>query len=120
MRRAAWALAGLAWAVTLASPGVAEEPSSQAGTVRKTSQGLHFNVPPDWPIEERGGVVAPIPIEEYLAKKFGAIEARLQALEQRFNGLDIRMRVLEEAIKAKAPAGGLRSTEQQPPPTPSP
>ncbi len=97
--------------LAISVPGYAEEPASKdrKPTVRKTEDGLHFNVPPDWPIEKRAGVTAPIPIEEYLAKKFSAIESRLQVLEQRVNGLDVRLRVQEEA--SKRPGQGLRSSE---------
>jgi hypothetical protein len=83
--------------------------SSEPPTVQKTSEGLHFKVPPDWPIEKRGGIMAPIPIEEYLARKFKALEAQLQALEQRLNGFDVRLRVVEE--QAKKQREGLRSSE---------
>jgi hypothetical protein len=75
--------------------------SGDAVTVRKTKEGLHFQLPPDWPVEKRGGVVAPIPIEEYLAKKFSALEARLQAMEQQLGGIDVRLRVLEEEAKKR-------------------
>jgi hypothetical protein len=60
-------------------------------------------------VEKRAGIVAPIPIEEYLARKFKAIDARLQGLEQQFNGFDIRLRVIEEELKK--PSRGLRSSE---------
>ena len=99
--------------VAAAAPqGVAaqEVTEEERVTIRKTMQQLHFQLPPDWPIEKRGGIVAPIPIEEYLARKFKALESKLQALEQRLNGLDLRLRVLEESQKAKA--AGLRSSEQ--------
>ena len=58
----------------------AEEPYE---SVKKTQKGLHFDVPEDWPVEERNGVVAPIPIEEYLARKFSALDKRLAVLEKR-------------------------------------
>ena len=87
----------------------AEEKSSDTATVQKTSDGLHFNVPSDWPIEKRNGVTGPIPIEEYLARKFKALEAQLQALEQRLSSFDIRLRVMEEELKKSRQ--GLRSAE---------
>ena len=91
------------------APVWAETPSAKepAATVRKTEEGLHFDVPPDWPIEKRGGVVGPIPIEEYLGRKFQALTSQLQALEQRFNGFDVRLRVMEEEMKKQKQ--GLRS-----------
>ena len=73
-------------------------------TVRKTEDGLHFQVPADWPIEKRGGVTAPIPIEEYLSRKFKGVETQVQALEQRINGLDVRQRAVEETIKQERQA----------------
>jgi len=87
------------------------EEASGAGpaTVRKSVKGLHFQLPPDWPVEERGGITAPIPIEEYLATKFKTLESRLQILEQQLSSLDIRLRVLEERVQR--PRQELRSTD---------
>ena len=103
------ALAFLVTAFMGAAPVWAETPSAKepAATVRKTEEGLHFDVPPDWPIEKRGGVIGPIPIEEYLGRKFQALTSQLQALEQRFNGFDVRLRVMEEEMKKQKQ--GLRS-----------
>ncbi len=70
-------------------------------------EGLRFTLPPDWPVEKRGGVVAPIPIEEYLARKFSAMDNRLRSLEQQTAGFDLRLRVLEEQAQERK---GLRST----------
>lgn len=50
----------------------AEEPKAQ--------KGLRFNVPDDWPIEKRGGVLAPIPVEEYVLKRFKQIQDDLNSL----------------------------------------
>lgn len=82
----------------------------ERATVRKTYEKLHFELPPDWPIEKRNGMVAPIPVEEYLAHKFKALDQRFQGLEQRVNGLELRFRVLEES--GKRPGQGLKSQEQ--------
>lgn len=98
----------------LPSAGAEEAGAREPVTVKKTEEGLHFQLPPDWPVEKRGGVMAPIPIEEYLARKFKALETQLQIVEQRVNGLDVRLRVLEEG--AKQQREGLRSSETQPPP----
>ena len=78
-------------------------------TVTRTEQQLHFQLPPDWPIEKRGGMVVPIPVEEYLAQKLKAIDSRFQVIEQRLNGFDLRLRVLEEG--GKKPSQGLKSSE---------
>jgi len=53
----------------------AEQKDGKA-TVRKSKNNLNFQIPEDWPIEERGGLVAPIPAEEYLAMKFENLELR--------------------------------------------
>ena len=97
-------------APTLGNDASAADETSEDVAVQKTAEQLHFKVPPDWPIEKRGGIMAPIPIEEYLARKFKALEASVQTLEQRVNGLDLRLRVLEE--ESKKQRQGLRSAEQ--------
>lgn len=95
---------------SFAAPAAAETPQD-AKTVTKTKDGLHFNVPPDWPIEERNGVVGPIPAEEYMARKFSGMDSRLKTLEQQVAGFDLRLRVLEEAMKEERQSG-LRSSGQ--------
>ena len=90
----------------------AQEPKEKV-TTQKTREGLHFELPPDWPVEKHGGLVAPIPVEEYLAMKFNTLEARLQTIEQQLGGFDIRLRAVEEELKNKQK--GLRSSE---PPAP--
>jgi len=50
--------------LTVDDPGYAQN--------TKTRNGLNFQVPEDWPIEKRGGIVAPIPTEEYISIKFKA------------------------------------------------
>lgn len=82
------------------------------GTVIRTEEGLRFRLPADWPVEKRGSVVAPVPVEEYLSKKFSAVDARLRLLEQQLAGFDLRLRVMEEALKEQH---RLRSSE---PPSP--
>ena len=81
------------------------------GTTRKTEDRLNFQLPPDWPVEKRNGIMAPIPVEEYLAKKFKALDSRLEYIEQRFNAFDIRLRALEEQNKKQSQT--LKSTGGQ-------
>ena len=95
---------GLAALCGIERVGAEDGSSKEPTTVRKTEERLHFQLPPDWPIERRGGMTGPIPVEEYLAQKFSALESRLQAIEQRFNGFDIRLRVLEEQAKKQSQA----------------
>jgi hypothetical protein len=75
-----------------------------------TQQGLHFKLPEDWPIEKRNGVVAPIPVEEYLSSKTKLLESRIHTLEQQLSSMDLRMLVLEEKLSSQR---GLRSGEQR-------
>ena len=118
LRRRLWwmrtaCLSGLCLACSagVVERSAAEEASQEEPvTVRKTQARLNFQLPPDWPIERRGGAVGPIPMEEYLSRKFKTLEGRLQALEQRFNGLDLRLRVLEEASSPQRK--GLVSSER--------
>ena len=95
-------------------PAAAESASSEAtASVIKKKDGIRFNVPPDWPIEERNGAVGPIPIEEYLGRKFAALESRVRLLEQQVSALELRVRVAEEEAKRPSRSGGgLRSEEQ--------
>ena len=48
-----------------------------------TPEGLVFRVPQDMPIEKRGGIVAPIPFDEYTYRKFKKVEDRMKRLESR-------------------------------------
>ncbi|MBI4342530.1 MAG: hypothetical protein HY599_04095 [Candidatus Omnitrophica bacterium] len=92
----------------------ADVTDAEKATVRRSQEKLNFQLPLDWPIERRGGMVGPVPVEEYLAMKFKALDARLQSIEQQLSGLDLRLRVLEE--NAKKPASGLKSPESVPTP----
>ena len=109
-RQSVGALAACMLALGMGTARAEDGMSAEKPTVRKTQEQLNFELPPDWPIEKRGGMVAPIPVEEYLAMKFKALDVRLQAIEQRLNGMDLRLRVIEEAQKSKASQAGLRST----------
>jgi len=102
------AVSSLIMLLVLSGDAIAKQKNGKA-TVTKSKNGLHFQVPDDWPIEERGGIVAPIPIEEYLARKFEKLELRIRTIEQSLSGIDLRLRVLEE--KSKAAEKKLRSVE---------
>ncbi|MBI3324655.1 MAG: hypothetical protein HYZ92_05185 [Candidatus Omnitrophica bacterium] len=90
----------------------AEKREASDGVVVKSEDGLRFKLPADWPVEKRNGILAPVPIEEYLSKKFSGVESRLQQLEQQINGFDLRLRVIEEELKKQQ---RLRSGEQSRP-----
>jgi len=112
MIRAEW-WASAVLAAVLAAPAAswaAEGSAAEPATVEKTAERLRFKVPPDWPIEKRGGIMAPIPIEEYLGRKFKILDAAVQGLEQRVSGLDLKVRVLEDEVKKTRQ--GLKSAEE--------
>lgn len=90
-----------------------EEQWTEVPAMGQTMNGLHFDIPVDWPVERRHGIVAPIPIEEYLAIKFGKLDTHLAAFERRVNKLDLRLHRIEDNLKAQEQ--GLRSTEPSSP-----
>ncbi len=47
----------------------------------KNKSGLNFHVPEDWPIEKRGGILSPIPTEEYMVIKFSEVEEKFQTMQ---------------------------------------
>lgn len=69
-------------------------------TVKK-EKGLSFKVADDWPIEERNGLVGPIPIEEYVSIKFKDIRTQLSNLSQQMSVLDLRLQTVEKQLKTK-------------------
>ena len=56
----------------------------------------------DWPIEEKNGVLGPIPIEEYLARKFSSADDRMKSLEEKVDFLDKKVRILEQESRRRA------------------
>lgn len=111
MRAGLFLLGGLVLASELAGQAIRAE--EEPATTVVTREGLRFNLPADWPVEKRGGIVAPIPIEEYLARKFSALEKRLHEVEQRGAALELKLRVIEEELKQQK-AEALRSSESLP------
>lgn len=102
-------LIGAAAMLLMSAAWAAQDDASSESMAVTTKDKLRFVLPPDWPVEKRGGIVAPIPIEEYLAKKFSALEARLRVMEQQLAGIELRVRTTEEAVKAST--NSLRSSE---------
>ncbi len=66
--------------------GIGGNLSRQAMAETKTQRGLNFAVPEDWPVEESGGIVAPVPVQDYVLKKFAEIKTELEALRQDIGG----------------------------------
>lgn len=90
----------------------AKDERAEGTTVIRTEEGLRFKLPADWPVEKRGSIVAPIPVEEYLSKKFSVLDTRLRQLEQQLASFDLRLRVIEEHLKEQ---NRLRSGEASSP-----
>lgn len=61
-----------------------------------TPEGLVFRVPEDMPIEKRGGILAPIPFDEYTYGKFKQLDTRLAAIDARLE----RIEALIASLKA--------------------
>lgn len=90
--------------------------ADERAAVPKTKEGLHFTLPPDWPVEKRGGIVAPIPVEEYLAKKFKAIDEQFSAMDERFKALAQQVAGLERQLQHLEQRVGTLSSQAAAPP----
>ena len=97
MRFSRFVLAAAVLAALAVSAGAADE-QQDPPAVTKEKEGLYFTVPPDWPIEKRNGIMAPIPIEEYLGRKFGALDARIEKLDKENAELKARVQLLEDKV----------------------
>lgn len=61
-----------------------------------TKKGLVFRVPEDMPIEERNGIVQPIPFDEYMYGKFKKLEDRLEKIELQIGAVETRIENIEK------------------------
>ena len=78
----------------------------------QTKEGIRFDLLADWPIKKQGSAIGPISVEEYVGRKFGEVEGRFKALEERVANLEKRLRLLEEEARKKET---LQSVEGQRP-----
>jgi len=74
-----------------------------------TKEGLVFRIPSDMPIENRGGLVGPVPFDEYLYLKFKKLEEKLIQVDKKIDRLDetlgaVKKRLDDQAADAAAPA----------------
>ncbi|MBN1870241.1 MAG: hypothetical protein JW847_06690 [Candidatus Omnitrophica bacterium] len=60
-------------------------PSSCFAQNTKKVDRLNFQLPEDWPVVKRGGLVTPVPTEEYVSMKFKDIEKEFQAVRDDFS-----------------------------------
>jgi len=84
------------WA--LKAPAILAEEAKDEQMVIREQKGLRFKLPADWPIEQRDGVLSPVPVEAYLSRKFSSVTSRLEAMERRIDGLEKRLRSTEQGI----------------------
>lgn len=66
----------------------------------KSKSGLNFHVPEDWPIEKRGGILGPIPTEEYMVIKFTKVEEEFQAMKADLKGKIEELQISIDNVQA--------------------
>ncbi|MCK5180594.1 MAG: hypothetical protein KAR32_13775, partial [Candidatus Omnitrophica bacterium] len=75
--------------------------NSYAQNSKKVGQ-HNFQLPDDWPVEKRGGLITPLPTEEYVSIKFEEIEKEFQAIKddftQEFDGFRLDLKGIEEDL----------------------
>ncbi len=63
---------------------------------------LNFQVPEDWPVEKRGGLMMPVETEEYVSIKFKEIEKEFLAVRdefsEKFSGFQSDLKSIEEDL----------------------
>lgn len=74
-----------------ADEGVEDE----KGHVVKNYRGLQFKVPEDWPIEKVGNAIGPIPIEDYMSRKFAELTERIKKQEETMAAMEKRLAGVE-------------------------
>ena len=111
---------GFFWAVILGSMSLAVVIPEHGYTqnAKKVGQ-LNFQLPEDWPVEKRGGLMTPIPTEEYVSIKFKEIKEEFRSLRdelsEKFTTWESHLKRIEadfsEQIKKGQPGG---QTEESP------
>ena len=105
-------LAALALWAACAPLASTEDKTLSDDTVTIRTEGAHrLLLPNDWPVEQKDGLVNPVPIEQYLSMKFSQVASRLDAVAQRMASMDQRLRNVEE--QQKTLQARLRTLEAQ-------
>ncbi len=73
----------------------ANETEATDPMVVKNYKGLQFKVPEDWPIEKVGNTIGPIPMEEYMSRKFADVNQRLKKQEEVLAKMEKRLETVE-------------------------
>jgi len=98
--------------MTLSSIAAAEDNTLSDDTVTVRTEGAHrLLLPNDWPVEQKDGLVNPVPIEHYLSMKFSQVASRLDEVAQRMASMDQRLRNVE--AQQKTLQARLRTLEAQ-------
>ena len=88
--------ASLAWSAQEEAEQKAEEVPNFPYQEVVTKEGLVFRVPQDMPIEKRGGILAPIPFDEYTYGKLKQIDHAIATLEARLTKLEEELSSLKK------------------------
>ncbi len=59
----------------------------------------HLLLPKDWPVSQRDGLLSPAPIEAYLSMKFGQVREKFRDTDQRLGAIEQRLDRLEQDQK---------------------
>ena len=82
----------------------------------KKVEGLNFQVPEDWPIEKRGGVLGPVPTEEYVSIKFKDIEKEFQDIKSdlanKLSHLQTQLETIESHFSEEIKKAGTQAVPQ--------
>ncbi len=76
-----------------------DEPLTNDAVVIKHEGAHRLLLPKDWPVEQKDGRLAPVPIEAYLSMKFGQVKNALGQTDQRMAALEKRVEQLEQDNK---------------------
>jgi hypothetical protein len=97
----------LLWTAGFVPPARAQQPDTseaESGLVTREVEGVpgvRFKLPADWPIEVRAdGVISPISVEDYLARKFALVNTRIKTLEEQILELERRNQALEKVLQS--------------------
>ena len=103
MHRGVAALVGCPIALLLGlAPGASAEEAEltdETLAIRREA-GHQLLLPNDWPVVRQDGVLAPVPLEEYLSMKFGQVRGVTDRSDRRLNALDRRLARVEEQQRA--------------------
>ena len=88
------------WTAGFVPPARAQQPGELEEKGELVTKEFGFKLPADWPVEIRHGVISPIPVEDYLARKFAVVNTQMKFLEQRIQELEKRNQALEKVLQS--------------------